>query len=105
MTLLKNGSNEKSPPPLETSFSKSRKKSFLDMYAYDMILSKESYTVLSVKPNDKTRKNDTDFDEDAVSISHFQLANDSHIYRRSISVRSSKCCKSFKESSVWKLLR
>jgi len=104
-TLLKNGSIEKSPPAIETSLSKSRKKSFLDMCAYEMILSKESYTVLSVKPKDKTSNNDTDFDEDAVSVSHFQLANDSHIYGRSISVRTSKCCKSLKESSVWKLLR
>ena len=101
--LLKNGSREESPASIETSLSKLRHRILLDMYAYDVIFSKESYTVLSFKSDGQTSNTDNSFDEDTVSISHFQLADETHVYKRSFLF--AKCCKILKNLSVWKLLR
>ena len=88
-----------------TPLSKPRHKSLLDMHSYDVTFSNESYTVLSWKSDDRTGSNDGCFDEDAVSISHFQLSDETHVYMRSSSFPFCGCCKTLKELSVWKLLR
>ena len=97
-TLLNNGPITDKSQSSDISHSK---------YAYDVFIAKESYTVLSIKSDGKVKQDDDYFDENAVSISSFQLADDNHLrsLKRSISAPSAKCCKSFKESSLWKLLR
>ena len=90
---------------METSLSKLRHKTLLDLYAYDVMFYKESYTVLSLKSDEKTCGNDISFGEDAVSVSHFHLPDETHMHRRSSSSPLTGCCKILKELSVWKLLK
>jgi len=103
--LLKNGSIEKSQASMETSLSKVKHKILLDIYAYDVMFAKEPYTVLSLKSDGDTSSNDSRFYEDAVSVSHFQMPDETLVNRRSSSFLFTGCCKTLKELAVWKLLR
>jgi len=105
--LLKSGSSPVSQASMETStpVSQPEHKRLIDIYAYDVVFSKESYTVLSSKPDYRTSSNDGSFGEDAISISHIQLPDETLSYGRSSSFPFSGCCKTLKELAVWKLLR
>ena len=103
--LLKNGSIEKSQASMATSLSKVKHKILLDIYAYDVMFAKEPYTVLSLKSDGDTSSNDSRFYEDAVSVSHFQMPDETLVNRRSSSFLFTGCCKTLKELAVWKLLR
>ena len=96
--MLINGAITEKSQSSDTSHSK---------YANDAFIPKESYAVFSIKADSKAKHDDDYFDEDIVSISSFQLADDNYLHslKRSISAPSVKCCESFKESSLWKLLR
>lgn len=74
------------------------------MYAYDVSFAKESYTILTVKPDERSAKHSDQFNGDALSVSHFQVPDEQYMHS-SNSKPSLKCWKSFKESSLWKLLR
>jgi len=88
-----------------TSVSQPAHKRLIDMYAYDKVFSKESYTVFSWKPVDRISSNGGSCGEDAISISHIQLPDETLSYERSSSFPFSGCCKTLKELAVWKLLR
>ena len=96
------------PLPLESTHSRLKSRGYMDLYAYDVRFFEESYTVLSVKSDGMIKSDDDCFGDNDVSVSHFQIADDSnHLLslKRSVSVPSSKCCKTFKDSSAWKLLK
>ena len=105
--LLKSGSSQESQVSMETatSVSQPEHKRLIDMYAYDKVFSKESYTVFSWKPDDRISSNGGSCGEDAISISHIQLPDETLSYERSSSFPFSGCCKTLKELAVWKLLR
>ena len=101
--LLRSTSVEKKP----FKNTKSNIEQYLDLYSYDMRFSRETYTVLSVKPEDESGNNFENHADHPVSVTHFQILDDNHLcsLQRTISKPSTTCCKSFKESSLWHLLR
>lgn len=79
----------------------------LDIYAYDVFISRESYTVLATKAEYNSESHTDNALDGNFSVSHFQVLDESHLHSlvRSTSSRPTKWFRSFKESSLWALLR
>ncbi|XP_065060215.1 uncharacterized protein LOC135687554 isoform X1 [Rhopilema esculentum] len=105
-TLKREKTNEKTNL-LNDSGSKSiegpsrRSRKYLDMYTYDIIVAKESYTVFAVQPN-KEAEHEKDSNNAKTTVSHFQIECDSVMVQTR---PASTCCRGLKESSLWQLIK
>ena len=91
--------NDSESESIEGPSRRSRK--YLHMYTYDVIVSKESYTVFAVQLN-KEQEHEKDSDNAKTTVSHFQIECDSVMVQTH---QASTCCRGLKESSLWKLIK